>query len=264
MAQPHEIETLRSMALEEQYNANYEGRTPSRSLLDELGREVLQDFAPALCITPTVYYLDFDPVLGYKYQELITDTPVIGSFGGFLTLEVRHNFGDDGIVPVQKVGYFLMHSAYRDTGYFCPVDTTKLVDVIDKLGSEDEVYNDIASFVGSSDDETVDIAELIETARRVGHGNPNFYYYAALIRSIINPVDVFKEITFSGCYYIDPEKGVAVYNDIVVNDVTAKSDYLQLIEYGSPEPQILLRMGRRHPLAFPLESIIGYEHATVQ
>ncbi len=264
MAQPHEIETLRRMALEEQYNANYEGRDPSRTLLDELGGAVLQDFAPALCVTPTAYYLDFDPVVGYKYQELCTEAPVIGSFGGFLTLEVRHNFGEDGIVPVQKVGYFIMHSAYRDTGYFCPVDTTKLVDVVDKLGPENEVYNDIANCIGSSDAEVVDIGELIQTAKRVGRGNPNFYYYAALVRSMINPVDVFKEITFSGCYYIDPEKGVAVYNDIAVKDVTAKSDYLQLIEYGAPEPQILIRKGRSHPLAFPLDSIIGYEHATAQ
>lgn len=261
MAQPHEIETLRSMALEEQYSANYEGRVPDRNLLDELGAAVMADFAPTLCLTPTAYYSDFDPDTGYKYEELNMHVPVVGSFGGFTTLDIRHDFDNDGVVSVQKVGYFIMNSAYKDTGYFCPVETTKLVDVIETLGLDDVFYNDLSHCVGSSEADTVDVDELVKVTRLIGLSNPNFNLYAALIRSIITPAEVFKQATFSGCYLIDRENEVATYNGVTINDTTARGDYLQLIEFGAPEPQILLRKGRYHPLALSLSDIINYERA---
>jgi len=59
MTKPNQIEVLRQMALEEQHNSNFEGREPSRSMLDELGSTVLADFAPAMCLTPRAYYIDF-------------------------------------------------------------------------------------------------------------------------------------------------------------------------------------------------------------
>ncbi|MEI7632155.1 MAG: hypothetical protein WCJ60_02435 [bacterium] len=260
MTKPNQIEVLRQMALEEQHNSNFEGREPSRSMLDELGSTVLADFAPAMCLTPRAYYIDFKADKGgYHYEELEMTMPVVGSFGGFLSVKEELDFEEDGRVQINKIGYFIMNSGYKDTGYFCPVNTTTLVDVVSSLKPDNLFFNELASCIGSGDE--LDVDELVKITKLVRPKDPDFYLYSALVRSIITPSEVFKEATFNGCYVIDSDNEVASYNKGLMTSTIDKGDYLQLVPFGSPETQILLRKGRSHPLALSLSMLIGYERA---
>ena len=117
----------------------------------------------------------------------------------------------------------------------------------------------MASCIGSGDE--LDVDELVKITKLVRPKDPDFYLYSALVRSIITPSEVFKEATFNGCYVIDSDNEVASYNKGLMTSTIDKGDYLQLVPFGSPETQILLRKGRSHPLALSLSMLIGYERA---
>ncbi|NBU34405.1 hypothetical protein EB118_13280 [bacterium] len=189
MATSHELQTLRSLALDEQYSAAIEQRLPNRDLLDSLGRLVLPDYALVVCEADYAYRQDYDNEQGYFITKIEEPVSIVGRFGGFFSraVEVLH---DDKIVSVEKVSYHIMNDRYMDTGFLFPVEITHIEDMFDKFGN-DPIFQELTHELGQSKIDIKKIASIIETKV---YGSKAPLYHAVYVQQMVTPADLFSWI----------------------------------------------------------------------
>lgn len=259
MASPHEIETMRSMALELQLTAAYDGQVPDRKLLDAIGSDVLKDMAPVICHSPYVYYQDFDPKskAGYTCTRIDSNPPIGGNFGGFFARTVEVDLLDGETIPVPQVGFFIMDTIYKDVGYICPVESSTLQDVIQVL-EDDPIFEELDYTLSQ---ENTDVDELMGTVGKIGRGNPKCGLYAAYIKSIVKPCELYDTVISNGYTFfgVDMQKASA-YNE-PLNMGIGKKDIFTISGRASQAPELMIRKGRSPSLFVALSDIIGFEPA---
>lgn len=190
MATAHELQTLRSLALDEQYSAAIEQRLPNRDLLDSLGRLVLPASALVVCEADYAYRQDFDDEQGnYCITKIEEPISVVGRFGGFFSraVEILH---DDKIMSVEKVSYYVMNGRYMDTGFLFPVEITHIEDMFEKFGN-DPIFQELTYELGQSNIDIKKIASIIEN-NVYGLNAP--LYHAVYVQQMVAPADLFSWI----------------------------------------------------------------------
>ena len=253
MASIHDIEALRVMALEEQYNAAYEDRMPDRHMLDGLAKMVLPDFAPVICDTPVAYALTFNDREGYVSEVVQEPGTIAGCFGGFFSGTVEVDFEEDGVVPLQRVGYFIMDTSYHDTGYICPVDAAELWEV-ETLLQRDFIYNELAHAIAQ---EYIDMAELVAIVNLITEHNPNIEAYNAFLRTTLQPEDVYKRVVADRYYMINI--GESLQDDMPAGlsmDI-GRGDVFEIVCTGINPPELAILKANDATLIVPVSAVVG-------
>jgi len=190
MATREEIEVLRSLALDEQYSAAIEQRTPDRYLLDSLGKLVLPDFALVLCESDYAYRQDFDEEKdSYVITKIDEPVSLVGRFGGFFSraVEIEH---EDEIISVEKVSYHIMNDRSLDTGFLFPVEVTHIDDMYEKF-KDDPVFEELTYELGQEKIDIKKIASIIDTKV---YGTQGPLYHAVLVQQQVTPAELFSWI----------------------------------------------------------------------
>jgi hypothetical protein len=194
MASIEELQTLRTLALDEQYSAAVEQRQPDRDLLDGLGKLVLPDFAFVMCEADYAYHQRFDPEEGHVITKIDRPTSVFGRFGGFFSrvVEVQE---DDEVIEVEKVLYHVMNDRYMDTGFLFPVENTSIADAHEAL-KDDPTFQELTYELGQEKIAIKKIAEIIE---RSVYGPDAPIYHGAYVQLSVSPKDLFSWVQAGSC-----------------------------------------------------------------
>jgi len=234
MATVHEIETLRVMALEEQYTAAYEDRMPDRHMLDSLAKMVLPDFAPVICDTSVAYALTFNDQEGYVSEVVHEPDTIAGCFGGFFSGIVEVDFEEDGVVPLRRVGYFIMDTSYHDTGYICPVESAELWDVATLL-QNDFIYNELAYVVSQ---ERINMQDLVAVVQSISEKNPNIEAYNAFLKTTLQPENVYKRIVADRYYMVNIAESLQDATPAGLSMEIGRGDVFEIVCTGINPPNL--------------------------
>lgn len=257
MATPENIEYLRQCAHEEQLNAAYEQRRPDRVFLDQLGSMVLHDKLAVACVASTAYYLDFDEKKGHTAELVPKTIPVSGRFGGFWIQPIDVDYSDVGTVQVQRVNYFVLDTTYNDIGFMCPVESTKLIDVEQKLEYDD----DFTGLLQILTAERIELSEINEFFKEP-LDKEKIGLYISYLRSAITPSEVVEAVYTDGLIRIqyNDQKGIHSESEGVRREAIKRSDVFTV---GSFNPavgiELAIRRGRNPGYYMPLSLIVGHD-----
>jgi hypothetical protein len=109
----------------------------------------------------------------------------------------------------------------------------------------------------------IDCKELVGVADRIGYKNPKKALYAAYIKSVITPIDLFSRVV-STKYILGTEgsKTASVVDDEPALGVTiAKTDKMLLLKVGGDVPEMVIKKGSSPCLYIPLRCIVGFDKA---
>ena len=260
MASVVDLETLRCKALEEQITANGERRLPNNKMLDGLGSLVLPDFSPVMCHTPYAYYVDLTQSEAESpavRQE--TEGAVSGRFGGFLTQNVAIDFDEDGIVSSAKVGFLILDSPKKLTGYVCPVEITKLQDSLAVI-QEESLFLDLEQALT---EEVIDIKKLNEHVAKLVKSDPKHDHYEAYIKSMLAPSDVFSSILYEGQAVRVQDTKQWYYHEQQISSMIDKTDTFAFGAIGIRSHdvvprQLMIKRGQNGCIFIPTKAIIGH------
>ena len=137
MASSQDIETLRGLALSEQYSAAIEGRELDWRMLDSIGETVLALESPVVCMSPVMSYQTYRPTKNdYVIEEINSPGVIGGRFGGFTKTVVEMIDLDGDTVPYQQACYYVLDTNRNDIGCLCPVQNATLYDSIATLEAQ--------------------------------------------------------------------------------------------------------------------------------
>lgn len=259
MATPDEIEVMRCRAFDEQFVATLNEQEPDRQRLNEIANSIALKNRPLVCYAPVAYRVEHLGNSAHITDTVIGEPRVIGKFGGFFSgmysmsdsIETTKGGDEDTLVP--QVGFYIKDMDNTGNGYVCPVETTDIVDVIDRL-TGDDIFMDLGRILTS---EIVDMSDFLSAVDRMRAGNEYIPFYDAYIKGTIQPSDLYTRI-FAGKHYLMGFRQPSVDRMSEKLELDIDDSYtFNLFSYDLNDPQLAIAKCHEPQVIVPVKELCG-------